>query len=69
MSDLSRLRRAAEDLRDSAAKLAAAIISGRIEDAAYTLNAALRDDLFDVEREIGRALVTCAKHRPERKAP
>jgi hypothetical protein len=51
------LRLAAEDLRDAAAKLAAAVIAGRLEDAAYTLNAAVRDCLFDVERQMGLALL------------
>jgi hypothetical protein len=46
------LREAAEDLRDGAAKLAAAVIAGRLDDAAYTFNALILDSVKDVEREL-----------------
>ena len=49
------LREAAEDLRDGAAKVAAAIISGRIEDASYTFIAHIKDAVEDVERELLKA--------------
>jgi hypothetical protein len=55
------LREAAEDLRDGAAKLAAAVIAGRLEDAAYDLHAHVKDAVADVERELHAARVTGRK--------
>jgi hypothetical protein len=50
------LREAAEDLRDEAAKLCAAVIGGRVEDAAYTFNATLKDTVREVEAALAAAL-------------
>lgn len=52
------LREAAEDLRDGAAKLAAAVIGGRLDDAAYTLNAHVVDAVADVKRLMAAAVAT-----------
>ena len=52
------LREAAEDLRDGANRLAAAIIGGRLEDAAYTLNALVIDAVEDVKRLMAATIAT-----------
>jgi hypothetical protein len=55
------LREAAEDLRDGAAQLVAALISGRLEDASYIFNALILDSVKEVERKIHAAQVTKEK--------
>jgi hypothetical protein len=49
------LREAAEDLRDGAAKVVAAVIAGRIEDAAYDFHAHILDAVVDLQRELTKA--------------
>jgi hypothetical protein len=45
-------RDAAEDLRDGAAKLVAALIADRPDDARYIFHALIEDTFKDVEREL-----------------
>jgi hypothetical protein len=54
----TRLREAAEDLRDASTKCCAAIIGDRLEDAAYTFNALILDTVEEVQRELLVALST-----------
>jgi hypothetical protein len=58
---MTTLREAAEDLRDGAARLAAAVIAGRIDDASYTLNALILDAVEDVKRKLHEAQITKEK--------
>jgi hypothetical protein len=46
------LREAAEDLRDGAAKLVAAIVAERHEDVLYIFHALITDSFRDVAREV-----------------
>jgi hypothetical protein len=46
------LREAAEDLRDGAAKLVAAVIAERHEDALYIFHALITESFKDVAREV-----------------
>jgi hypothetical protein len=46
------LREAAEDLRDGATKLVAAIIAERHDDALYIFHALVTDSFRDVAREV-----------------
>jgi hypothetical protein len=44
------LREAAEDLRDGANRFCAAVIGGKLDDAAYTFHALLVDQVADCRR-------------------
>jgi predicted lipoprotein len=53
------LREAAEDLRDAAAKFCAAVIGGRLDEAAYAFHA----DLSETFREVEAALAAVQSDR------